>query len=74
MDFSGMETDKGSLTDMILLDLQKAFDTVNHMIVIEILKALGVNISALNCFTSIYQIENNFFRKQTFQGFPQVLD
>ncbi len=59
MDFSGMETDKGSLTDMILLDLQKAFDTVNHMILIEILKALGVNISALNCFTSIYQIENN---------------
>lgn len=51
-DIIRMEMDKGNLTGMILLDLQKAFDTVNHTILIKKLKALGLNISALNWFTS----------------------
>ena len=35
-------TSKGQFTGMIMLDLQKAFDTVNHDILCEKLKAMGV--------------------------------
>ena len=35
-------TSKGLFTGMIMLDLQKAFDTVNHDILCEKLKAMGV--------------------------------
>ena len=34
---------------MVVLYLQKAFDTVNHKIIINKLKALGLNQIALNC-------------------------
>ena len=37
---------------MVVLDLQKAFDTVNHKILINKLKALGLNQIAINCFVS----------------------
>ena len=37
---------------MIILDLQKAFDTVNHKILINKLKALGLNQIAINWFVS----------------------
>ena len=37
---------------MIVLDLQKAFDTVNHKILINKLKALGLNQIAINWFVS----------------------
>jgi len=33
---------------MVLLDLQKAFDTVDHGIPLQKLKALGLDESALN--------------------------
>ena len=38
--------------DMVVLDLQKAFDTVNHKILINKLKALGLNQIAKNWFVS----------------------
>ena len=37
---------------MVVLDLQKAFDTVNHKILFKKLKALGLNQIAINWFVS----------------------
>ena len=37
---------------MVVLDLQKAFDTVNHKLLINKLKALGLNQIAINWFVS----------------------
>ena len=34
-------TDKGLYTGMVLIDLQKAFDTVDHTILLQRLKAVG---------------------------------
>ena len=41
-DFIKHEISKGLYTDMIMLDLQKAFDTVGHLILCEKLRAMGV--------------------------------
>ena len=37
------ELDKGNYTGMVLIDLQKAFDTVDHTILLQKLKAIGLN-------------------------------
>ena len=40
------------LTDMILIDLQKAFDTIDHNILLEKLKAIGFCDNTVNWFHS----------------------
>ena len=44
--------DKGQYTGMVILDLQKEFDTVNHKILISKLRAMGVGQAALKWFDS----------------------
>ena len=46
------QTDQGNLTGMVLLDLQKAFDTVDHSILIRKLEALGLCPSSIKWFRS----------------------
>ena len=53
---------------MVILDLQKAFDTVNHKILISKLSAMGVGQAALKWFDSylggrgqtVETVENSF--------------
>ena len=44
--------DNGLFTGMILIDLQKAFDTINHNILLEKLKATGFCDNTVNWFHS----------------------
>ena len=46
------EVDAGKYCGMIMLDLQKAFDTVNHSILIEKLKAIGFDKSSTSWMRS----------------------
>ena len=51
-DYIRIERDKGNYTGMVLLDLQKAFDTVNHEILLSKLSAIGADEGALKWFRS----------------------
>ena len=51
-DYIKQEQDNGNYVGMVLRDLQKAFDTVDYSILIQKLKALGLDDSALNWFRS----------------------
>ena len=51
--------DDGLVTGMILIDFQKAFDTINHDILLKKLSIIGFsNHALLNGFNLIYQIKN----------------
>ena len=59
--------DLGLLSVIILIDLQKAFDTINHNILLEILKAIGFSDDTANWFHSyltvrvfLVSIENKY--------------
>lgn len=51
-DFIRKESDEGKLCGMTLLDLQKAFGSVDHSLLLTDLKALGFNVSSQKWFTS----------------------
>ena len=59
-DFIKHETSKGLYTGMIMLDLQKAFDTVDHLILCEKLRAIGLVRSIGLCLT--FQKEINLYK------------
>ena len=44
--------DKGHIVGLVILDLQKAFDTVNHTILIMKLRAIGLTESSIRWFSS----------------------
>ena len=51
-DFIKFEMDKGNLIGMVLLDLQKAFDTVDHGILLMKMEALGFSQDVIRWFRS----------------------
>ena len=51
-DFIKFEMDKGHLSGMVLLDLQKAFDTVDHGILFMKMEALGLSQDVIGWFRS----------------------
>jgi hypothetical protein len=46
------ESEKGNYTGMFMLDLQKAFDTADHDILLMKLKCMGLNNVTVNWFRS----------------------
>ena len=51
-DYIRKEWDKGNFTGMVVLDLQKAFDTVNHTILLGKLRAVGLAENSIKWFDS----------------------
>ena len=50
--------DKGNYTGMVMIDLQKAFDTVDHEILLNKLKAIGLDDLSTSWFSSY--LKNRF--------------
>ena len=46
------ESSKGNLTGMVLIDVKKAFDSVNHNILCKKLELIGANANTLSWFKS----------------------
>ena len=53
--------DKGLYTGVVLLDLQKAFDTVDHHILLSKLRAIGADDYAVKWFSSYLNERKQFF-------------
>ena len=51
-DYIRKEMDRGSLTGMVMLDLQKAFDTVDHSILLSKLTAIGLDPTSVSWLES----------------------
>ena len=61
--------DRGMMTGMILIDLQKAFDTIDHDVLLQKLYAISLSKRTVNWFKSYLSnrpfkinLENNFSR------------
>ena len=61
--------DKGFHTRMILVDLQKVFDMLDHTVILQKMECIGFKESVIKWFQS-YLSNRNFFvtRKHIFQG------
>ena len=57
-----LNIDKGKYIGLILIDLKKAFDTVDHEILLDKLKMYGVNGSEHDWFTSYLDNRKQFCR------------
>ena len=51
-DFVKCEVSRGKMVGMVLIDLQKAFDTVNHSILLDKMGAMGIAPSSVSWFRS----------------------
>ena len=47
-----LQTDQGNMTGMVVLNLQKAFDTVNHVILLDKMVDIGVSLESVKWFKS----------------------
>ena len=54
------DIDKGKFTGLVLLDLQKAFDTVNHDILCQKLKLLGFDMKSVDWISSYLSCRQQF--------------
>ena len=54
--------DQKKLTALILIDLSKAFDSIDHSILLQKLKAVGVSLSALEWFQSFLTDRRQYVR------------
>ena len=59
-DFILRGMDKGFHTEMILVDLQKAFDTLDHTVLLQKMECIGFKESAIKWFQSFLS-NRNFF-------------
>ena len=59
------DMDKGNYTGMVMIDLQKAFDTVDHEILLNKLKAIGLDDLSTSWFSSYLK---NRFQKTEVDG------
>jgi len=68
------EFDKGNYTGMIMLDLQKAFDTVDHKILLTKLGAMGVNNNSIKWFHSYLTSRTQFVEVNGVQSKPSSIN
>ena len=58
--------DKGLLTGMILIDLQKTFDTINHEVLLQKRKAIRFSEQSIQCLFSIQYSDPNYLILERF--------
>ena len=70
-DYIKSQTSKGFYTGMLMLDLQKAFDTVDHDILCKKLKAMG--IKSVDWFRSYLSHQNQIFQVNDIVSDPSLV-
>ena len=63
--------DSGPINGVLLLDLKKAFDTIDHQILIEKLELYGVKNSVLKLFSSYLDKRTQVCRVNTVSSSPK---